>query len=377
MKVVLFCHSLVSDWNNGHAHFLRGVCAELLARGHDVAVYEPRGAWSRRNLLAQVGPAGERIFRQAYPMLSSVEYDLASFDVDEALDGASIVIVHEWTKPALVRRLGERRRAASSCGFRLFFHDTHHRSCSDPAALQSLGLGDFDGVLAFGESVRARYLAHGWVPDAWTWHEAADVRLFSPPVAPAPPRKGDVVWIGNWGDGERARELREFLVEPAMALRASTTVYGVRFPAAARVALAQAGLRFAGWLPNSFVPQTLASFTATIHVPRRPYARALPGVPTIRVFEALACGTPLVCAPWDDDEGLFRRGRDFLVARNGREMRRHLCDVLHDPELARSLAASGRETILARHTCRHRVDELLAIAARLGTSDREASRPAA
>jgi spore maturation protein CgeB len=49
------------------------------------------------------------------------------------------------------------------------------------------------------------------------------------------------------------------------------------------------------------------------------------------------------------------------VARDGAEMRRHLRDVLADPALASALATSGRETILAHHTCGHRVDELLAI----------------
>jgi spore maturation protein CgeB len=104
----------------------------------------------------------------------------------------------------------------------------------------------------------------------------------------------------------------------------------------------------------------------TVHVPRRPYVEALPGIPTIRPFEALACGIPLVCAPWEDSEGLFRPGTDYLVARTGREMQRHLDDVLHDPALTESLSKSGRETVLARHTCGHRVDELLAVAAELG-----------
>jgi spore maturation protein CgeB len=52
---------------------------------------------------------------------------------------------------------------------------------------------------------------------------------------------------------------------------------------------------------------------------------------------------------------------DYLVARNGVEMTRHLCDVLNDEGMARSLAEAGRETILARHTCGHRVDQLLSI----------------
>ena len=55
MRVVLFVHSLVSDWNHGNAHFLRGVVAELDARGHDVRVLEPHDGWSRANLVADHG----------------------------------------------------------------------------------------------------------------------------------------------------------------------------------------------------------------------------------------------------------------------------------------------------------------------------------
>ncbi len=108
-----------------------------------------------------------------------------------------------------------------------------------------------------------------------------------------------------------------------------------------------------------------ARYRVTVHVPRRPYVRALPGVPTIRPFEALACGIPLVCAPWDDAEDLFTPGEDFLVARDGAEMRGQLRAVLDDPGLAASLTRHGRETVLKRHTCGHRVDELLAILASL------------
>jgi spore maturation protein CgeB len=99
----------------------------------------------------------------------------------------------------------------------------------------------------------------------------------------------------------------------------------------------------------------------TVHVPRRPYVEALPGIPTIRVFEALACGIPLVCSPWEDVEKLFTPGRDYLVAPNGREMARHLRMLLNEPGTASELARHGRETISSRHSCAHRVDELLAI----------------
>jgi spore maturation protein CgeB len=88
---------------------------------------------------------------------------------------------------------------------------------------------------------------------------------------------------------------------------------------------------------------------------------ALPGIPTIRVFEALACGIPLVSAPWHDAEGRFAPGEDFLVAKDGGAMRAHLAALRADAGLRAALAAHGLATVRARHTCTHRVDELLAV----------------
>ena len=201
---------------------------------------------------------------------------------------------------------------------------------------------------------------------AWTWHEAADTRVFHP--LPDVPRERDLVWVGNWGDGERAAELREFLLEPVKALRLTAQVHGVRYPDEAKVALADAGIEYAGWLPNYQAPAAFAAARVTTHVPRRPYVEALLGIPTIRVFEALACGIPLVCAPWRDAENLFTPGTDFLTARDGGEMRTQLRRVLAEPEFAAELAERGRETVLARHTCSHRVDGLLAIHEEVATS---------
>src|SRR3989475_10660741 len=92
---------------------------------------------------------------------------------------------------------------------------------------------------------------------------------------------------------------------------------------------------------------------------RAGYANGLSGIPTIRVFEALACGIPLVCSPWEDVEGLFHADRDYLVARSAKEMMSHLRALCHEPELRRELGRHGLKTIRARHTCAPRVDELL------------------
>jgi spore maturation protein CgeB len=364
MRIVMFYHSLVSDWNHGNAHFLRGIVAELGSRGHDVHVLEPRGGWSRSNLVAEHGPEALDGFHRVYPSASGGSYDPGAPDLDRLLAGADLVLVHEWNDHGLVRAIGAHR--ALTGGYTLLFHDTHHRSMSAPAEMAAYDLRHYDGVLAFGEVIRQRYLARGWAERVWTWHEAADIRVFGP--RPKVDREGDLVWIGNWGDEERTAELEEFVIGPVERLRLRARVHGVRYPAAALARLAQARIVFGGWVPNYDVPEVFARFATTVHVPRRPYVAALPGIPTIRVFEALACGIPLVSAPWDDAEGLFHAGRDYLVARDGAEMRDHLAALLADEAGASAMAARGRETVLARHTCAHRVDELLAIVASLGPS---------
>jgi spore maturation protein CgeB len=372
MRVVLFYQSLVSDWNHGNAHFLRGFARELSARGHDVRIFEPRNGWSRRNLVRQHGDGPLHSFAVAFPELRSTLYDLAALDVEAALDGADLVLVHEWNDEKLVRRVGSCR--ARSGRFRLLFHDTHHRSVTTPRTMARYDLRHYDGVLAYGSVLRDMYLERSWAQHAWTWHEAADTNLFRPVIGRQ--RKGDIVWIGNWGDDERTLELKTFLLEPVRELDLDGSVFGVRYPRRARGEVERAGLAYRGWIANHRVPGVFAEHGVTVHIPRRPYAQALPGIPTIRPFEALASGIPLISAPWDDVEGLFTPGKDYLVARSAKEMTRHLSTVLADGELRRELVQHGRRTILARHTCVHRVDELLAIAAELGVGDAVAAAAA-
>jgi spore maturation protein CgeB len=361
-RIVVFCHSLRSDWNHGNAHFLRGLLSECWHRGFDVLALEPANSWSASSLSQDHGPAALDAWREAYPPLPLRLYDTAELDLDQILDGADLVLVHEWNEPALIARVAAHRRSVGR--YLLLFHDTHHRIASAPEAMRQLDLDGFDGALAFGEALRDAYLRRGWARQVFTWHEAADLRVFG--SRPGTARDRDLVWIGNWGDDERSAELQEFLVEPVSSLGLSARVHGVRYPQQARDRLAAAGMEFAGYLPNFRVPDAFAAAGVTVHIPRRFYSQVLPGIPTIRVFEALACGIPLISAPWEDSEGLFAPGEDFLVARNGAEMRAHLDAIRRDPQLAESLACRGRAAIEARHSCAHRVDELLSICRALG-----------
>ncbi|MDD2672785.1 MAG: glycosyltransferase [Syntrophales bacterium] len=364
MRIAIFCHSILSDWNHGNAHFLRGVARELSGRGHDVSVYEEENAWSVRNLVQEHGASALSEAALMFPELRVRRYRLDHIDLEAELDRQDLAIVHEWNPRELVTRIGMHR--AGNASLRVLFHDTHHRSITEPDAIAACDLSGYDGVLAFGESVRQLYLARDWAGRVFVWHEAADTRLFRPHAGE---RFRDLVWIGNWGDGERSRELEEFLVGPVRMLNLKAAAFGVRYPDKARTRLKEAGLDYEGWIPNYRVPEIFSCFRAALHVPRRPYVTHLRGIPTIRVFEALACGIPLICSPWEDTEGLFRPGRDFLIAQNGSETAAMIFQVLNDPDTARSLSVSGLETVLSRHTCAHRVDQLMHICREIGCRD--------
>jgi spore maturation protein CgeB len=366
LRIRIFAHSWISDWNHGNAHFLRGLAQELTGLGHEVRCYEELNCWSVNNLL-QEDPdrASQSIFDfwRAFQNLDVRFYAKTGFSefAEGELREADIVIVHEWNDPYVVHTILSLKR---KLGFRVLLHDTHHRAYTNPKEISRFPLHQFDGVLAFGEALRQIYLQAFKVKQAWTFHEAADVRHFQPLPAE---KDTDIIWVGNWGDEERTRELQQFLIGPAAAMAdRKVAVHGVRYPSHARRELAQAGIEFRGYLPNLEAPNAYAKSRLTLHVPRKFYSNGLSGVPTIRVFEALACGIPLLCSPWSDVEHLFRPGEDYVCVEDGDEMRWEICHLLHDEAARRQIAANGRKSIQERHTCRHRALQLMEICEELG-----------
>lgn len=363
LNIALFSHSLVSDWNHGNAHFLRGLVRELVRMGHRVHCYEELGCWSLSNLMRNEGErAIEAVdaFRAAYPELDIRFYQpshpgFRQF-LQHELKETDVVLLHEWNEPFVVNSVLELKR---KFGFIALFHDSHHRAYTRTAEILRFHLHLVDGVLAFGEAVRKIYADGLGVPRSWTFHEAADVTRFRPLDRP---KEIDVAWIGNWGDDERTRELQEFLIAPAAAdPKRRFVVHGVRYPEFALRELREAGIEYRGYLPNLASPEVYAASTVALHVPRQQYSNGLTGIPTIRVFEALACGVPLLCAPWLDVEALFTPGEDYLIVRDRAEMKAELEELIADPLARRQIAEHGLRTIHERHTCAHRARQLISI----------------
>src|SRR5690349_12108567 len=160
LRFRIFAHSWYSDWNHGNAHFLRGLARELISLGHEVRCYEEEGGWSFSNLKQQEnGRAHAAIerFQRAFPQLNVRFYKAGgSFRAfaESELQGADIVLVHEWTPVEVANTILSLKK---KLGFRILFHDTHHRAYTNPAEILKIDLPHFDGVLAFGEAIRRIY----------------------------------------------------------------------------------------------------------------------------------------------------------------------------------------------------------------------------
>jgi spore maturation protein CgeB len=363
LTIALFSHSLVSDWNHGNAHFLRGLMRELVRMGHDVRCYEELGSWSLSNLMEHEGTraiAAIDAFHATYPELD-VRFYRSSREgfrqfLQQELKNVDLVLLHEWNSPDVVNSVLDLK---ARYGFIALLYDSHHRAYTHAGEILRFNLHLLDGVLAFGEAVRRIYAEGFGVARTWTFHEAADVTQFRPIERP---KEIDLLWVGNWGDEERTHELEKFLMVPAASLPGRRVVaHGVRYSAIALKKLREAGIEFRGYLPNLASPEIYAASAVTLHVPRRQYANGLGGIPTIRVFESLACGVPLLCSPWSDEEHLFTLGEDFLVVKDSQEMKVALELLLQDEAARRRLAEHGLKTIRDRHTCAHRAEQLISI----------------
>ncbi|HUS14714.1 MAG TPA: glycosyltransferase [Chloroflexia bacterium] len=363
LRVAIFGQSLISDWNHGNAHFLRGVVRALQELGHRVTFYEQEDNWSLQHLLAEQGPAPVAAFHAAFPTMTPVQYPrrkgaaLTAW-LESVLAGADVVLVHEWNEPDLIREVGRLGQRPSR--LMTLFHDTHYRAYSEPDTMRALGVEQYGAVLSFSPSITEIYQRDFGLPHVYTVHEAADAALFRPLDRP---KQQDVVFIGNWGDQDRNAQMRDYFLEPSAALpNLRFSLYGVRYDEAIRAQMRDPyHVDYRGWAANYHTPEIYAASKMSLHIPRQQYTTALYGTPTIRVFEVLACGLPLVSLPWSDTDHLFTVGEDYVVVDSPRAMTEAIAWLAGDAAARARIGAHARATILDRHTCMHRTRQILEI----------------
>ncbi|HWQ56561.1 MAG TPA: glycosyltransferase [Bryobacteraceae bacterium] len=344
MKIVFLGLSITSSWGNGHATTYRALVRELSRAGHDVLFLERDEPWYAENRDMPQPPYGRT---ELYGSLGELKDRYAGEvrNADMVVVGSYVpegVAVGEW----VVRTAG---------GVPAFY------DIDTPVTLAKLERGDAeylsrDLIPRYGlylsftggpilEQIERRYGS----PCARVLYCSADPELYFPEPCPA---RWDLGYIGTYSE-DRQGHLECLLLEPARRWREGRfIVAGPLYPAALRW---PANVEHVEHLPPARHRAFYNAQRLTLNVTRADM-RAAGHSPSVRLFEAAACGTPIVSDYWAGLESLFEIGREILVARSPDEVLRFLRDIP-----AEELAAMGERAhrrVLAGHTAARRVAEL-------------------
>jgi spore maturation protein CgeB len=341
--IVILGLSITSAWGNGHATTYRGLMRELCRRGHEVLFLERDVSWYRAHRdLPRPGYGATEL----YADLEELRDRHGS-----ALRGADLVVVGSYVPDGipLARWLLDLRAGPTA----LYDIDT-------PVTLAALARGGaaylsadliprFDLYLSFTGGPTLRRLEREFgSPMARALYCSVDPELYYP--EPAPPR-WDLGYLGTYA-ADRQPALERLLAEPARAWPDGRfIVAGAAYPADC------------AWPPNCarvehLPPASHRSFynaqRYTLNVTRADMVRAGYS-PSVRLFEAAACGTPIISDYWPGLDDVLRIGREVLVPASAAGV----LELLRDPdeERRRALGERARRRILAQHTAAHRAAE--------------------
>ena len=346
MKLVVFGLTVSSSWGNGHATLWRGLIKALKAKGAEVVFFERDVPYYARHRDLAVLPAGELVLYADWA-------DIAGRARAEAASADAVIVTSYCPDGRAAAAL------ALEVARRSVFYDM-----DTPVTLARLaagervdylppdGLGGFDLVLSYtGGEALIRLERDLGARRALPLYGHVDPDAHRP--APAQARFGcDLSYLGTYA-ADRQATVEKLFAEPAklrpqMRFLLGGSGYDNRFP----------------WTPNIFfldhvAPPEHCTFFAssrlTLNATRGDMAE-MGYCPSGRLFEAAACGAPILTDTWAGLELFFEPGREVLTARTTDDALAAL--DLPAGELA-EIASAARERTLSEHTCHHRVAELL------------------
>lgn len=349
MKIVVFGLSISSSWGNGHATLWRGLCRALGFRGHEVVFFERDVSWYAENRDGTEFPGCDlRLYSDWKTAVSSARAELheadAAFVTSYCPDGiaASELILE------------------SSARIRGFYDLDTPVTLSRLNAGQTVeylppeGLAGFDIVLSYTggralDQLRTRLHARKVAPLYGSVDP--DVHRVAPPEAEF---AGDLSYLGTWA-ADRQHGVERFLIEPArlrpdMKFIIGGAQYPKDFPWTPNI-------WFVRHLPPALHPAFYSSSRLTLNVTREAMAE-MGYCPSGRLFEAAACGVPIVSDWWEGLDAFYTPDTEILICRDSQ-------DVLAALDCADSdlmtMARRARERTLAEHTAAKRAQELEAI----------------
>ncbi len=345
MKFAIFGLTISSSWGNGQAALWRSLCRALAARRHQLVFFErdvPPYAQTRD--LHELPGLDLRL----YPDWSAV-----ATPAEAVCDEADVAIVTSRCPDGVVAaNLVLSSRAALKVFYDLDTSLTLGNPQREPAAcLGPRGLADFDLVLSVtGGAALERLRERLGARRVAALYGGVDPDVHRP-TRGLPPYAADLSFLGTYAE-DRHAALEELLVRPARYLPAQRFVIaGARYP-----------VNFP-WAPNihyvsHLSPREHAAFYSSSRVTlnvTRPATAALGHCPSVRLFEAAACGTPIVSDAWKGLDAFFQPGEEILVVRDAADV----LDVLRSSH--RQLERVGRrarERALDQYTSAQRAREL-------------------
>ncbi|HWD00712.1 MAG TPA: glycosyltransferase [Candidatus Sulfopaludibacter sp.] len=346
MKLTVFGLSVSSSWGNGHATLWRGLCSALARRGHRVVFFERDVPYYAQNRdLTELPGSGqlilyndwEQVLPQARQHTSDADVAMVTSFCPDALPAGDLVlqsahlrVFYDLDTPVTLSRLSD--------GLPVDY-------------IGPRGLRDFDLVLSYTGGLALQELrtvlgARRVAP----LYGSVEPSVHKPALSDARYR----AILGHLGTyaADREAALRKLFVEPARRLSTDRfllagSMYDASFP----------------WLPNIFLiphiapadhPAFYCSTKLTLNVTRAAMAR-MGYCPSGRLFEAAACGAPVLSDYWEGLEQFFEPGREILIARNTEDA----IDALNrTPDDLSLIAHAARERTLAEHTSDIRALEL-------------------
>ena len=345
MKLVIFGLTVSSTWGNGHATLWRGLIAALTRQGHTITFFERDAPYyaSHRDVLDL--PAGaDLVLYDAWDRAAAAR----------ALDGADAGIVTSYCPDAFAAIALLLDRDAIRCFYDLDTPVTLDRLARGQPVdyVDETGLRHFDLLLSYTGGAALVALRDRFGVRAEALFGSVDPRVHRP-AAPAAQYEAELSYLGTFA-ADRQDSLRALFVEPARRLPGQRFVIGGAlypqdFPWADNI-------HFVRHLPAAEHPAFYASSRLTLNVTRAAMAR-MGWCPSGRLFEAAACGAPILSDWWEGLDAFFEPGRDILIARDTDDA---LAAIgLGDAELAR-IAAAARDRVLTEHTADRRARELVA-----------------
>jgi spore maturation protein CgeB len=356
MKIVVFGLTISSSWGNGHATLWRGLCRALARRGHRVVFYEHEVPYYAANRDLFEVPGGELVLYESW--------DAARRRAAEDVADADVSLVTSYCPHGIEATdlvLQEAR------GARVFY------DLDTPVTLSRLKAGEattyigphgfrgFDLVLSYtgGEALRVLQSELGASRVAPLYgHVDPEVHR---PVAPLDHYRCDLSYLGTYA-ADRQVTLEALFVEPAhQRSEQRFLIGGAQYPQDFPWA---SNIYFVRHLPPPEHPAFFSSSRLTLNVTRQAMA-AMGWCPSGRLFEAAACGVPILSDWFEGLDAFFKPGREILVAHATGDAVAAL--DLSDAELRR-IATAGRDRALTEHTSDRRAEEFEMLLSDLGTA---------